>query len=498
MRKRLFAGADAARLVLPLVPGVPSVSRPFVRLLALLASVAVCAGPALAAAAPAPSHGAAGIGDGYFPADGNGGYDVTHYGIHDTYRIGSGRLTGRTRVAAVATQALDRLDLDLVLTPTAVRVDGRRVPFTKPTRHELRVDLPHPVPAGAAFTVDVSYRGRPATLGYGGEHPWQANLREAMAMNEPHIAPWWFAANDHPRDKASFDVTVRVPRGNRVIGNGDLVAKRVGATWSAWHWRVRQPISTYLAFFAAGRFTVRTGTSADGLPYTLAVSKTMPPAWQRGSMRALRRTPGIVAWEARQFGRYPFSSTGGVVTGLYPGFALENASRPTYPYWGSGRGATRVEVHELAHQWFGDAVSVDRWRDIWLNEGFATWVEWRYAETHWDVPARTQLHRSYGSHPADDPFWQVRVANPGPRHLFDQAVYDRGAMALQALRQRIGDAGFSVLLRTWVEQHRGGNARVEDFERLAEQVSGQDLGGFFTAWLHSRTRPEATADNGLT
>ncbi len=479
-------------------------SRPHIRLLAAAASLAVAAGltpgsaaaPA-SAATPAARHGAVGIGDPYFPLDGNGGYDVEHYDIHDTYRLAAGRLTGWTVLTARTTEPLDRFDLDLVLRATAVQVDGRPVPFHRPNGHELRVDLPRPLPAGRTFTVLVRYRGEPAALGYDGERPWVANRREVVAMNEPHIAPWWFPADDHPRDRASFDVTVRVPRGNRVIGNGELVSHRTGDTWSRWHWRTTEQISSYLAFFAAGRFTVATGTGPGGLPYTLAVSKLLPRSWQRGSLRALRRTPGIVAWETAQLGPYPYSSTGGVVTGLYPGFALENASRPTYPYWGSGRAATLVQVHELAHQWFGDAVSVDRWRDVWLNEGFATWVEWRYAETHWDAPAQRKLLRGYRSHLADDAFWKLRVAAPGPRHLFDPPVYDRGAMALQALRHRIGDATFGTVLRVWVQQHRGGTARVGQFERLAARISGQDLHGFFDAWLHTRTRPAATADNGL-
>jgi len=472
-------------------------SRPLLRPLALALTLAagLGLGPA-SASVPAASHGAAGIGDAYYPQDGNGGYDVTHYDIHDTYRIHDGRLSGWTDVKARSTEVLDRLDLDLMLTPTAVQVDGATARFTKPTKHELQVQLPHTLASGTTFTVRVRYHGFPARLRYDGQKPWVADSKEAMAINEPHIAPWWFPANDHPRDKASYDVTVRVPKGNRVVSNGELVGRTADDTWSTWHWRIGEPISTYLAFFAAGRFAVETGTSS-GLPYTLAVSKRLPRAWQSDAMRALRRTPGIVAWEASRLGRYPYRSTGGVVTSLLPGFALENASRPTYPYWGSDRSATSVEVHELAHQWFGDDVALSRWRDVWLNEGFATWMEWLYAEQHWGSPAQHRLIRTYASHRAGESFWKVRVGAPGRKHLFDMPVYDRGAMTLQALRHRIGRADFSTLLRTWVRQHHGGTVRVGQFEQLAEQVSGEQLDGFFHAWLDSRTKPARTAANGL-
>jgi aminopeptidase N len=473
-------------------------SRPLIRPLTLAVSLALGLGLGPASAAePASSNGSAGGGDSYYPQDGNGGYDVEHYDIHDTYRIHDGRLSGWTDVTARSTQALDRLNLDLMLTPTAVEVDGTAAKFTKPTKHELQVQLPRTVPSGTGFTVRVRYHGLPGRLRYDGQKPWVADSVEAMAINEPHIAPWWFPANDHPSDKASYDVSVRVPKGNRVISNGELVGTSADDSWSTWHWRIGEPISTYLAFFAAGRFTVETGTSSSGLPYTLAVSKHLPKSWQRDAMRALRRTPKIVAWEASQLGTYPFASTGGVVTSLLPGFALENASRPTYPYWGSGRSATTVQVHELAHQWFGDDVSVSRWRDVWLNEGFATWMEWLYAEKHWGTTAQRELRDSYATHGAKDDFWNVRIGAPGRSHLFDPAVYDRGAMTLQALRHRIGRDHFATLLRTWLQQHHGGAARVGQFERLAEQVSGQQLDGFFHGWLHSRTRPARTAANGL-
>jgi aminopeptidase N len=460
-------------------------------------STLVTAGSVPTADAALPAEpGAAGIGDRYFPTDGNGGYQVEHYDIADTYRFDIGRISGSTDIRAVATQRLSRFNLDLVLRPLSVSVNGSTAEFSS-NGHELRVTPGAPIADGAEFTVRVRYRGRPGSIERGGERPWIASRREVIAINEPHIAPWWFAANDHPRDKATFDIRIRVPRGKQVVSNGEQVGQaQVDGDWATWHWQMNQPMTTYLAFFAAGRFLVERGDN-DGLPYTLAVSRRFGAEVTEQNMQLLRRTPGIVAWLASQYGEYPFASTGGLMTSLYTGFALENASRPTYPYLGGGRAARNVVVHELAHQWFGDDVSVDRWRDVWLNEGFATYVEWRYAETHDGTSAQQRLIGQYRSRPAGSSFWDLEIGNPGPKHLFDWPVYQRGAMTLQALRHRIGASDFDTLMRTWVDRHGGGNARTPQLRRLAERVSGRQLDGFFRAWLFTGAKPARTRANGL-
>jgi aminopeptidase N len=140
-------------------------------------------------------------------------------------------------------------------------------------------------------------------------------------------------------------------------------------------------------------------------------------------------------------------------------------------------------------------VSVHQWRDIWLNEGFATFMEQRYSETHGGQVAQRWLERSWTeSSPA---FWQLPIGDPGEQHLFDPEVYRRGAMTLQALRHRVGEADFWTILRSWVHDRAGGTGDTEEFEALADQVSGQDLSAFFQAWLFDTGRPAHTADNGF-
>jgi aminopeptidase N len=478
------------------------VARPFARALSatLLGSLVAAAmgpvsGPA-AGASPDPVAGAAGIGDPYYPLDGNGGYDVTHYDVHDSYRHQTHELTGWTDVSLTAREALSSFDLDLMLQPTSVTVDGDPAAFRKSRPHELVVTPASPIADGRQVVVHVDYHGKPGSLSYAGEQPWLDQGGEASATNEPHMAPWWFPADDHPRDKASYDITFSAPSAEKVISNGTLVGTQTADGMTAWHWQMPEPMATYLAFVAVGPFRVEQGVY-HGRPWYDAVSTDYPEQVQDDALRLLRRTPHMVEWLEQQFGPYPFDTTGGVVVWGYRGFALENQSRPTYPFLGTGTDARLTQLHELAHQWFGDDVSVRRWRDIWLNEGFATWAEWRFTETHGGISAQRQLLRAYRGRPASGAFWRLHVAAPGTRRMFDEPVYLRGAMTLQALRHRVGPATFRLLLRTWVKDHAGRSGSTSQFEALARQVSGQHLGGFFDRWLHSGVKPAHTKANGL-
>lgn len=441
-----------------------------------------------------PRPGAAGIGDAYWPLDGNGGLDVLHYDVHATYDLAAGVLTGRTTLTVRATQDLSRFQLDLLLPVTSVLVDGVPADHDRPHPHELRVTPSEPLAAGRRFAVDVVYAGEPGSIAYAGERSWAAGTGEVVTMNEPHMAPWWFPANDHPTDKARFDITVTGPATHQVVANGLLVERVVEGDLATTHWRATDPMTTYLAFFALGRYDV-VETTRDGLPSYVAVSRQLPPAVRRASLRSLGRTPGITAWLEQRLGRYPFESTGGLATSLDVGFALENQTRPTYASYSATDRST--VVHELAHQWFGDSVSVRRWRDIWLNEGFATFMEAAYAEEHGGTSAQRWLRTQYRDHRSSDAFWDLDLTDPGPGRIFDTSVYVRGAMALQALRHRLGERDFWRVLRTWLRDRRHGTGSIGAFQRLAEAVSSDDLDRFLGVWLSAPRPPAPTSANGL-
>ena len=480
-----------------------SVRRPLVSVSLVLAAL-LTAAPLLAPAASAQraaEPGAAGIGDPYYPLDGNGGIDVTHYAIDVTYAFAPVRLSGTTTLTVRAKQDLSSFHLDFLLPVDSVQVDGVDATFAKPDEHELEITPAAPLVKGSETSVVVSYDADPSAVQWAnpaepsGESNWLASGDEVVAMNEPHMAPWWFPSNDHPRDKATFDISITTDATKTVVANGELQGDPVvSGNQATTTWQMDQPMATYLAYFAAGDFAVNQGTT-DGIPWYTAVSKQFAAPQRREYRRVVKRSGAITSWLQGELGDYPFGSTGGVVTALNAGFALENQSRPTY----SGGIGKSTEVHELAHQWFGDSVSVRRWRDIWLNEGFATYLEMRYHEAHCGPSTAVALERQYRfwrDHPA---FWEVDLADPGARigQLFHWAVYDRGAMALAALRTKIGKRTFDRLLRDWASDHRFGTATVAMFEDAAERASGRDLGRFFHVWLRAPRPPAHTAANGF-
>jgi aminopeptidase N len=248
---------------------------------------------------------------------------------------------------------------------------------------------------------------------------------------------------------------------------------------------------------AIGKYDITSGRTRSGIPYVNAVA-TQVGAPGAEARAAMARTPEIIEWEIGVFGRYPFESVGGVVPDATFNFALENQTRPVYSpgFWRNGP-ADWVVVHELAHQWFGDSVSVDRWQDIWLNEGFASVAEWLYAEHTGERSAQASFDQTYASYPADHPMWRTVVADPGTADLFREAVYDRGAMTLHALRNVVGDRVFFTTLRHWAEAQRYGNGRIEEFVALAQKESGRDLHRFFHVWLYTPGKPAPTVENGF-
>jgi aminopeptidase N len=446
----------------------------------------------LAAAKPSVT----GIGDPYFPRDGGIGIDVARYRIRDAYDFASGRLSGSSTLTITATQRLTELSLDFLLPVSKVRLSTGAATYSQARAHELVITPAKPITEGTRFRVTVTYAGTPADATYLGASNWKADQHEAVTVDEPHMAPWWYPSNDHPSDKARFDISITVPRGNTVISNGKRVSKTSNGDRTTFRWRADEPMTTYLAFFAAGRFTVTRGVTAEGVPWVNAVSRQGTAKEQRGSQRMLARTADFVSWLSSRLGEYPFAQTGGVVTSLDVGFSLETQTRPVYGFY-VPVGSYPLLVHELAHQWFGDSVSLERWQDVWLNEGFASFMSWMYDEDHGGWTAQKHLESSYGTYSATDDFWDLTIGNPGPDDIFENPVYERGAMTLQALRNRVGDDVFWQLLRTWVAEHQYGNATTDDFVALAGSLSGQDLGAFFDVWLQTGERPDQTPANGL-
>jgi hypothetical protein len=240
-------------------------------------------------------------------------------------------------------------------------------------------------------------------------------------------------------------------------------------------------MATYLATATNGVFQLRISHTRSGLPIYDAVDPTEAAAWP-----TLAQEPEILAFLSDLYGRYPFASAGAIVDHAPDvGYALESQTKPNY----DTAPDLATVVHENAHQWFGDSVALTVWPDIWLNEGFATWTEWIYDERHGGDTAADRFDEAY-DRPADDPFWSdPPAALPGPEVMFSDPPYDRGAMTLQALREKVGDGTFFSIMRAWYAENRDGNVTTADFVALAERKSHRHLDRFFKVWLYRPVKP---------
>ena len=240
------------------------------------------------------------------------------------------------------------------------------------------------------------------------------------------------------------------------------------------------------------------GSPGNSTDWTVASSDTRQSVGQR-ARTVLDEQPRILKFLAGVLGPYPFKQAGGIVDndpGI--GFALENQTRPVYStdfFQVDGADNDSVITHELTHQWTGDDLALARWKDIWLNEGFATYLEWLWSE-HEGRASAQDLFDSFAAIPADDPFWSLTIGDPGPDSLFDGAVYYRGGMTLFALRQKIGASSFDRLVKRWTAIHSGGNVSTPQFIALAEHISGKQLDGFFKTWLYTPSKPSSLSRPG--
>ncbi|MGW7047294.1 M1 family metallopeptidase [Streptomyces avermitilis] len=453
-----------------------------------MATVPVALAALFAAAGPAAAGtvGSSGAGDPYFPLSGNGGYDVRHYGLSLGYDPSSGHLDGKAVIAARATQRLTRFDLDLKgLKVTGITVDHTKAAFRRDGQ-ELVVTPRHALHRQREFRVTVTYQGKPkpVTDPDGSLDGWIPTDDGAFVAGEPQGAMTWFPANTHPSDKASYDITITVPKGRTAVSNGLLLGQKTAHGRTTFRWRQSEPMAAYLATATVGTFKVERYTTPDGLKVYNAVD----PREATAAAPVLKKLPSVLAWESGVFGPYPFKAAGAIVDRAPKvGYALETQTRPVY----DSAPDLSTLVHESAHQWFGDSVTPTRWRDIWLNEGFATYAEWLYAEQHGGRTAQQIFDALYAS-PAGDDLWAFPPADPGSgARIFETPVYARGAMALHKLRTTVGDKTFFRILRTWATDHRGGHGTTARFTRLAERLSGKDLDQLFHVWIGSAGKPSS-------
>lgn len=436
--------------------------------------------------------------DPYFPGHGDTRYRVERYELALDYRPLPNRLGGTARISAVAEQgplrefALDLADFRI----GRVAVDGQPARYSL-RAGTLRVRPARPPAAGAPFTVEVRYGGnpRPVRSEWGGLG-WEELTDGSLVASQPVGAPSWYPCNDRPADKASYRIAVTVPAPYSAVACGQLVSHSSGAGGSTWVYEQEAPTSSYLTTVSVGRFrTVRVDEPEDGLvcgrqvPQLAHVPARLLPEFSTD----FSRQPHMVRYFEDVFGPYPFTQYTVVVADEELEVPVEAQGMATFGrnHLGGRRGSERLIAHELAHQWFGNSLSPADWRHIWLNEGFARYAEWLWSE-HSGGPPAVELARAAHTQLAGLP-QDLRLTDPGRHLMFDDRLYERGGLAVHALRHALGEAPFFRMLRDWTAAHRHGLVTTEAFTAHAQRYTAASLDSLLTAWLHQAALPPLPA-----
>ena len=433
---------------------------------------------------PEPTE-AEGLGDSFYPFLGNRGYDVLHYDIDIEVDPAANTVSALTEITARATEDLPAFNLDLSgLEVHSVTVDGDGADFSR-SGHELAIRPAGPLMAGSVFAVEVSYSGSPQAIDDPGAPfstlGWQHQGDVIYTASEPSGSMTWFPSNNHPTDKATFEIQITVPEGLTAASNGLLADEVTADGRTAYTWRTDDPMATYLAAVYIGEFErIDHGPLYPDGP---VIRDYVPSAAPPEIVEALAVTPAVISFLEDLLGPYPFDAYGTIVMPFPLGFALENQTLSLHGVFSIGPG---IIAHEAAHQWLGNSVTLDDWSESWLNEGFATYLHLMFEAEHFEVDLDDTMEQLHA---------QMIVEAAGPprgievEDLFGPTVYFRGAATLHALRLHTGEETFFEILRTHYDRSAGGTTNTEEFLGIVDELAGPDAVDLAESWLFDETVP---------
>lgn len=437
--------------------------------------------------------GEMGVGDPYFPALGNTGYDVQHYDVTLDVALQDNVLDGTTTFTAIATVDLQQFNVDFAgYTIEQVTVNDEPASYERANR-ELIITPQLPIASNDEFTVSVAYYGSPEQAQAMTETPfsagWSRHENGVFVASEPDGASLWFPSNDHPTDKATYTLRISVEKPYVVAANGTLIETIDTDDRTTYIWEMTDQAATYLITVNIDEFVRVEETGPDGVP----IRNYYPAGLAQEAEAVFAPTADMMAFFNDLFTPYPFAQYGVVMVNAELPFALETQ---TLSLFGTRileqPDAEIVVAHELAHQWFGNSVSPASWQEIWLNEGFATYASALWIEhAHGEAEFNRLMNNFYSviSNPRFIRSGPQAIGDPGIPHMFHRSVYFRGAWTLHALRLRVGDDTFFRILRAYYERFADSHATTDGFIEIAEEISGEDLQAFFDDWLYSAQTP---------
>lgn len=428
--------------------------------------------------------------DSYYATKGDTGVDVVKYGLDLKWQPGKHRLIGTAslRIRAAETAPRFQLDLHQAMDVSSVTVAGISAAFTHDGKDLV---IASPVIQDTRYDVVVKYAGKPKNVAAPttrldstglGWHTTEDG--RTWTMQKPYGAYTWYPVNDHPSDKALYTVRLDVPDKFVGVSNGRMDSRETAGGRTVTEFVSDKPMASYLVTVAIGPYKRYTQDGPHGLPLTYWI-----PKGKEDLLQPLKKTPDAIAWLEKKLGPYPFSRAGVIVT---PGDSyVETQTLITFAQsnFRYGNPDVREQIaHSLAHAWYGDTVTPNDWRDLWMIEGITTWLQAKYAVAKgWDTWKfwKREFARN-------DQYWRDLYGPPGAydRNDFDQRnVHYGGALIMQKLRAKIGAPAFDAALRAWPQENLDsvrGRARYIEF---LEERSGQTLGPWFQNWLMSETTP---------
>jgi len=423
-------------------------------------------------------------------ADSATGFDVQKYEISLEISQNPNYIEGSVLATVLAEEALDSISYELVgLTVSAVQVNGSPATFS---HEDGLLTIPVNAAANETFLTRVFYSGTPQLSGnvYNVGMYFQTN--SIFTISDPDAGRFWWPCYDHPWDKAIVDLIITMRSDWKVAANGlreSIVDNGDGTATTTW--RGEHPMTTYLVCITAGPYVEIAQTARDGeLPILNFVTQNQ----YNNALTDLANLPTMIDYYSELFGEYPFEKYGNATVSMSTFGAMEHQTMTTLGnYIITGNQTYEITIaHELAHQWFGNAVSFLDFPHVWLSEGFATYSEhlWVDHQEGWQAACDYVLN-SYQQYYMnwENSYYPPAIYNPGFGDYFSPPSYEKAASVLHMLRLKLGDAHFFQLLQDWFSTYRDGNVVTAEFQALAESISGLDLQQFFQQWIYGTGIP---------